>query len=627
MQHRDDGSIRPLTTTIRYFLTVLFLIVAGSSAYAQVTGCTAAQMADDGSFSISGSNLVVPSGTPLSAARDYSVCVIDTMNGVTNSNVGWPLTVHVTAPTGPAITVNGQPSGAQVAPGASITVAVSGGPANPGDWIGLCNSNTTCNYGTYDYYDWSYLNCSPTQPTFGQAAASCSLHVPSVTGTYYADFISDNGSTHSIVAYAPFTVTSGSAGPSISLNTSNPSPGSIITVTFSGAPASGQTAASWVGICNTGTPSQANCDGAGYDWDYLGNPCSRTAPGAVVNSPTACTLTVPNPTVSGTYNYQVVWFPGLSSTTSCAPGNVGPCPGSILPPCPRGCSWAVVYNDDFTSDTTFDYALNPDVTHGHPGAFDTNHKWEIPPDGSLAEESPSATEACTSMIDTSTLPGYLSIHAVGTVGWETPGALVCTEMAPVAGAAGVMPGTQPSGCGFDCGRLTGPVYYEAKIWAAPNQIFESILSNICTSADKGRPCSPITTRPQFAASNMFWNFFEARGNNTDTGGNFTQIFNDSNHSDYIYGPTEGWFANVGSGALSPSPHVMGYLIDPNGAMAVYWDGVQTFSRDVDFCATGPATTCFANLPVASWWWFDWASMTGTPGGTSKVYFVRAYGGQ
>ena len=307
----------------------------------------------------------------------------------------------------------------------------------------------------------------------------------------------------------------------------------------------------------------------------------------------------------------------------------GGLPGSILPACPRGCTWTNIYNSDFTTATTFDYAFNPDVTHGHPGSFDTTHAWEIPPDGSAAEEAPSATEACTSMIDTSTLTGggngYLSIHAVGTIPWETAGAMVCSEMAPVAGAAGHMPGTVPGGCGFDCAQLTAPVFYEAKVWAAPNQIFESILSNICTSADKGRPCSPVTTRPQFSASNMFWNFMEARGNNTDVGGNFTQIFNDSNHSNYVYGPTEGWFAN-GSGLLAPAPHVMGYMIDPNGSMAMYWDGTQTVSGDLDNCATGPNTTCFANLPVASWWWFDWATMTGTPGGTSKIYFVRAYQG-
>lgn len=453
----------------------------------------------------------------------------------------------------------------------------------------------------------------------GSSGNTVSSTMPLPAGSYTLGVIVNMpGVSNSGVTCYPVTVTGQPAGGAASITVNGLSSGATVSV---GTPLSvavsngpGNTT-DWIGIC-LGAPSMATCDGAGYNWSYLN--CQQTPPTTALTSAT-CSLTAPN----AANTYRVNFFQGASTNTG------GALPGSILPPCPRGCTWTNIYNEDFTTATSFDYAFNPDPVNGHPGTFDTSHKWEIPPDGSVSQEVPSGTTACSAMIDASTLTGggsgYLSIHAVGTIPWETAGTMVCTEMAPVAGAAGAMPGTVPGGCGFDCQALTHPVYFEVKVWPAANQIFESTISNICTKGTQGQsPYCPLTTRPSWMASNLGWQFLEARGNNTDIGGHDPQILNDANHA-YIYGPNEGWFQN-GSGLLSPSPHVVGVLIDPTGPMSNYWDGQQDYVGDPDNCATGPTTTCYFNIPVSPWWFFDWGTMTGTTGGTSKLYFVRAYQG-
>lgn len=120
------------------------------------------------------------------------------------------LTADVTPPPStPTITVNGSSSGASVAAGATISVAVANGSANPTDWIGICSSSTFNHTNCDAQFDWDYLGspCSKTQPSSGLASATCSMTAPASGGPYVAAFFQSGG--YSTYATAPFTVTGG----------------------------------------------------------------------------------------------------------------------------------------------------------------------------------------------------------------------------------------------------------------------------------------------------------------------------------------------------------------------------------------------------------------------------------
>lgn len=154
---------------------------------------------------------IIVGAAPLTTAKVYTFNI--------NTNPGVPTQLNITVgstspPSGstPAITVNGAASGASVAAGSSVTVAASGGPANPLDWVGLCTSNSTCGVNSGDYSDYAFLaNCSKTHPTTGVSSGSCSLKAFSVSGNYYANFFPNNASSGPL-ATASFTVTGGGGG-------------------------------------------------------------------------------------------------------------------------------------------------------------------------------------------------------------------------------------------------------------------------------------------------------------------------------------------------------------------------------------------------------------------------------
>lgn len=118
---------------------------------------------------------------------------------------------------GPAITVNGKSSGASVMAGVPITVAVSGGPGNPKDWMGVCNtpsptSGANCEHSGGDA--WAFLsNCASDPPASGVTSGSCTLYAPVVTGPWYVDYLTNN--TYNSIASASFTVTPNTQFPEI----------------------------------------------------------------------------------------------------------------------------------------------------------------------------------------------------------------------------------------------------------------------------------------------------------------------------------------------------------------------------------------------------------------------------
>src|SRR5262249_29769631 len=60
----------------------------------------------------------------------------------------------------PAITVNGTSTGSTVSAGSTLTVAVSGGPGNKTDWMGICSTGTPSSMNCRAAYEWAYLNCT-----------------------------------------------------------------------------------------------------------------------------------------------------------------------------------------------------------------------------------------------------------------------------------------------------------------------------------------------------------------------------------------------------------------------------------------------------------------------------------
>jgi len=282
---------------------------SASYAVGTGTGCAAADTADNNSFTVpSGTaNLNTAASTNLGTVRAYRVGVVATMSGVSNSPSCWPQTVTVTAAAGPRITVNGQSSGATVASGASMTVAVSGGAGNANDWIGICNAGVTASNAQCDGagYSWAYLkNCSQAAPSApGVTSNNCSLIAPAVAGNYVANYFNVAVSAYNVGASAPFSVTSGS--PAITVNGSSNATvtaGSTAAFAWSNGPLPGQNANSRIMICNSATFNSANCDAAGYSWAYT-NSCSQTAGTAIVPSG-SCNMSVP----STPQSYYAAWF-------------------------------------------------------------------------------------------------------------------------------------------------------------------------------------------------------------------------------------------------------------------------------------------------------------------------------
>ena len=86
------------------------------------------------------------------------------------------------------VSVNGNALGSPltVAPSASVTVGVAGGPANTTDWVGLYVLGGSL-------VSWNYLNGSHTAPSTGVASATLTFTMPSTTGSYEFRFLANDG--------------------------------------------------------------------------------------------------------------------------------------------------------------------------------------------------------------------------------------------------------------------------------------------------------------------------------------------------------------------------------------------------------------------------------------------------
>jgi uncharacterized protein YegP (UPF0339 family) len=77
------------------------------------------------------------------------------------------------------------------APGASVQVTVSDGPAYRGDWVALAKVGSA----TTTYLDWKYLNGTRAMPTTGVPSAVLTFMMPLAAGSYEFRFFANNGYT------------------------------------------------------------------------------------------------------------------------------------------------------------------------------------------------------------------------------------------------------------------------------------------------------------------------------------------------------------------------------------------------------------------------------------------------
>jgi len=100
----------------------------------------------------------------------------------------------------PTLTV----STASAAPGASVQVTVTDGPAYRGDWVALAKVGSAPTV----YLDWKYLNGTRTLPATGVPSAALTFTMPLTPDQYEFRFFANNGYTLLAVS-SPVLVASG----------------------------------------------------------------------------------------------------------------------------------------------------------------------------------------------------------------------------------------------------------------------------------------------------------------------------------------------------------------------------------------------------------------------------------
>jgi hypothetical protein len=153
------------------------------------------------------------------------------------------------------IAVNGipPPATAEVFAGSTLSVDVSGGPANRGDWVGLFA------VGAADgaYSTWRYLNGTTSLPAAGVSTASLVFDSPTSPGSYEFRLFANN--TFARLTTSSTIVVSASAT-QIAVNGVTPptavsaAAGSSAVVAISSGPGN---ATDWIGLYESGAPNGA----------------------------------------------------------------------------------------------------------------------------------------------------------------------------------------------------------------------------------------------------------------------------------------------------------------------------------------------------------------------------------
>jgi hypothetical protein len=199
----------------------------------------------------------------------------------------------------PQLAVNGvnPPATVTVAGGAIVTVTMTGGPGQTGDWLGLYRVGATVS----QWLDWKYLNGTRTRPTTGLGAATVTFTLPTGGGSYEIRFFSNDTATllatsSTIISNTATQLTVNGVSPPATVSVSG---GAVVTVAVTGGPGH---IGDWLGLYRVGaTPSQW------LDWKYLNG--TRTQPTTGLG---AATVTFSLPAGSG--NYEVRFYENDSVT-------------------------------------------------------------------------------------------------------------------------------------------------------------------------------------------------------------------------------------------------------------------------------------------------------------------------
>ena len=139
-------------------------------------------------------------------------------------------------------------------------MAVSGGPSNTTDWVGLYAAGAA----DPSFLEFRYLNGTTPPPTAGVSAATLSFTTPTSPGDYEFRFFANNGygrlATSSVATVAPSSA-------SVTVNgIAPPAPvtavaGSVATIDVANGPGN---PSDWVGLFMEGSPG-----GSFLEWKYL----------------------------------------------------------------------------------------------------------------------------------------------------------------------------------------------------------------------------------------------------------------------------------------------------------------------------------------------------------------------
>jgi hypothetical protein len=199
----------------------------------------------------------------------------------------------VVTPSPAQLTVNGvtAPATLTIAAGSAAVAAVSNGPANAADWVGLYPAGAA----DAQPLSWEYLNGSTAPPAAGTTAASLTFLVPASAGSYELRFFSNNSYTRLATSGAVIVEASPAQ---LVVNGVVPPAGAVVAagstaaVTISAGPAN---PTDWVTLAVAGSP-----DTSYVDWRYLSG--TTVPPGSGLS---AATVTFTMPVVAGTYEARL----------------------------------------------------------------------------------------------------------------------------------------------------------------------------------------------------------------------------------------------------------------------------------------------------------------------------------
>lgn len=225
----------------------------------------------------------------------------------------------VTVEPSPAeLTINGTgpPTAVSVGAGTHVTVGVTNGPGNPGDWVALYAATAADSA----FLTWRYLNGTTTLPASGTSTAALNVAVPTSAGSYEFRFFAANGyvrlatSTTMVVSSSTAQLDVNGASPPDSVTVAA---GSVGVVSVSGGPAN---PTDWVALYPAGAP-----DSAYVDWRYLTDTAVAPASGV-----SAATLHFTTPTTAGSYEFRFFADGGYGRLATSGAVVVPPSPAQIV---------------------------------------------------------------------------------------------------------------------------------------------------------------------------------------------------------------------------------------------------------------------------------------------------------